>query len=154
MDIEETCDRHVGSLWRHALALTRHRADAEDAVQEVFVRLARRLRAGTEIRDVEAYLHTAVRRVALDLIGRRRRGALPAARLVEPSDERRLEEAEEVDALLAGLPDEQREVVMLHVFEGMTFRRIGEVLAIPPDTAASRFRYARARLKEGLDGRR
>jgi len=35
----------------------------------------------------------------------------------------------------------------------MTFRRIGEVLGIPADTAASRHRYAIAKLKERLDGR-
>ncbi len=40
--------------------------------------------------------------------------------------------------------------MLLHVFEGLTFREVGERLGISPDTAASRFRYAREKLKEIL----
>ena len=77
---------------------------------------------------------------------------LPADRLVAPRNGASLEEAEAVNAALAALPSEQREVVVLHVYDGMTFRRIGEVLGVPLDTAASRYRYAREKLKEMLGG--
>jgi RNA polymerase sigma-70 factor (ECF subfamily) len=41
-------------------------------------------------------------------------------------------------------------VVVLHVFEGLTFRETAEILGIPQDTAASRYRYALEKLKELL----
>lgn len=148
MDLAQIYDRHAGRLWRHALSLTRHRADAEDAVQTVFLKLARQRRS--RIRDIEAYLHTSVRRAALDCIARRERDARPPAPLVEPRNGLTDEDAGALNEALGRLPREQREVVVLHIWEGLTFRRIGELLGVSPDTAASRFRYARTKLKEWL----
>jgi RNA polymerase sigma-70 factor (ECF subfamily) len=151
MDLEEAYDRFGGQLYRHALALTRQTADAEDAVQGVLVKLAGRLAAREEIRDMEAYLHVAVHREAQRLAGGRRPGG-PLVDLVAPKNGASPEETVMVNQALGGLPPEQREVVMLHIYGGMTFRRIAEVLGIPPDTAASRYRYAREKLKESLGG--
>jgi RNA polymerase sigma-70 factor, ECF subfamily len=151
MTIEEAYDRYASQLYHHALALTRRSADAEDAVQTAFVKVATRLRARAAIENMESYLHTAVRGEALRIIGRRGRRE-PETRLVAPVNGASLEDAEAVGAALAALPPEQREVVVLHVYEGMTFRRIGEVLGIPLDTAASRYRYAKDKLKELLGG--
>ena len=80
MNLEASYDRYAKHLYRHALALTKHRAAAEDALKSVFVKLLGRLREGTEIRDRKAYLHTAIRREALRLIERRRRDVLCRAR--------------------------------------------------------------------------
>jgi RNA polymerase sigma-70 factor (ECF subfamily) len=159
MDLEEAYDRYAAQLYRHALAITRSRPDAEDAVQNAFLKLAVRLEARAAIEDLEAYLHVAVRRESLrllDRLDRRRRAPLDSAAepaFVAPFDGLRPEEVDGLNLALASLPEEQREVVLLHNFEGMTFRRIGEVLGIPADTAASRHRYALAKLKERLDGR-
>jgi len=57
---------------------------------------------------------------------------------------------ETVEAALRRLPDEQREVVILHVFEELTFQEIAGLLEISADTVASRFRYAREKLKDIL----
>jgi RNA polymerase sigma-70 factor (ECF subfamily) len=151
MTLEEAYDRYATQLYRHALALTRRSADAEDAVQTAFVKLASRLQAEAAIADLEAYLHVAVRGESLRIAGRRR-PAESTDRLVAPRNGASLEEIDAVNAALAALPPEQREVVMLHVYDGMTFRRIGEVLGVPLDTAASRYRYAREKLKEMLGG--
>ena len=159
MDLEEAYDRYAAPLYRHAVAITRSRPDAEDAVQNAFVKLALRREARAAIADLEAYLHVAVRRESLrllDRLDRRRRAPLEAAAeptFVAPLDGLTFEEVEGLNLALASLPEEQREVVLLHNYEGMTFRRIGEVLGIPADTAASRHRYALAKLKERLDGR-
>lgn len=50
-------------------------------------------------------------------------------------------------AALAALPEEQRSVVHLHVWEDMTFREIGELLGLPTQTIASRYRYALDKLR-------
>jgi DNA-directed RNA polymerase specialized sigma24 family protein len=49
---------------------------------------------------------------------------------------------------LLGLPDDQREVTILHVWGELTFSQIGEVLAVSSNTVASRYRYALAKLRE------
>ena len=56
----------------------------------------------------------------------------------------------EAEVALAGLPVEQREVVVLKIYEGFTFAQIGELTEVSPNTAASRYRYALAKLEEKL----
>jgi RNA polymerase sigma-70 factor (ECF subfamily) len=52
---------------------------------------------------------------------------------------------------LRTLPPEQREVLHLKVYEQMTFAQIATALNIPPNTAASRYRYAMDKLRKALD---
>ena len=68
----------------------------------------------------------------------------PDARVLE------LERIETIAGALGKVPDEQREVVILHVFEELTFREIAELLAIPSNTAQSRYRYAMVGLRDRL----
>jgi RNA polymerase sigma-70 factor (ECF subfamily) len=136
------------------------RADAEDVVQEAFLRFWRSRQRAV---DPTAYLFTCIRRCALERLrgeGRRSRREEAAARreradpalLVGPveQDERRLA----VEVALAQLPAEQREVVVLKIWGELTFPQIATALDIPVNTAASRYRYAlarlRARLSEGV----
>jgi RNA polymerase sigma-70 factor (ECF subfamily) len=56
----------------------------------------------------------------------------------------------EAEQALAGLPVEQREVVVLKIYEGFTFAQIGELTEVSPNTAASRYRYALAKLEEKI----
>jgi RNA polymerase sigma-70 factor (ECF subfamily) len=55
-----------------------------------------------------------------------------------------------VAAALDTLPEAQREVLVMKLWGGLTFPQIAVALGIPADTAASRFRYALARLRERL----
>ncbi len=135
---------------------TRTRADAEDVVQEAFVRYWRHQRDLPG--DPMALMVTSVRRAALDLArreGRRARRDDLAGRGGEPvgnfdsngeGDERRagLEEA------VQRLPAEQREVLVLKVWGELTFEQIAATLDLSPHTAASRYRYALAALRHQL----
>jgi RNA polymerase sigma-70 factor (ECF subfamily) len=51
---------------------------------------------------------------------------------------------------LRELPGDQREVVVLHIWADLTFAQIGDVLQISANTAASRYRYAFAKLREAM----
>jgi RNA polymerase sigma-70 factor (ECF subfamily) len=136
---------------------TRSLADAEDVVQEAFVRFWRHQRSlGGE---PQALLFTSVRRAATDLA---RRNARRSAREehaggglenTEPIFEIPLEGADrraDIEAALRGLPPEQREVLVLKIWGEFTFEQIAAQLDIPPNTAASRYRYALAALREAL----
>ena len=60
------------------------------------------------------------------------------------------ENALALQAALADVPDEQREVLILRIWGQMTFEEAASALDISPNTAASRYRYALAKLKERL----
>ena len=151
--------RHGPAMLLLARQWTSTRADAEDVVQEAFLRFWRnRDRAD----DPVAYLYTCVKRAALDWQrGGRRRArreqAVASARGEgaggEPSLAAPLEREERraaVEAALARLPEPQREVLVMKVWAGLSFPQIAKALGIPPDTAASRYRYGLARLREQL----
>ena len=142
-------------------------ADAEDVVQEAFVRFWRsreRDRVGNSVTDAVAYLYACVKHAALDhLRGGRRRlrreEAVASARAELQSDEPLLtgplEQAERrqaIEAALERLPEPQREVLVLKVWAGLSFPQIARALGVPPDTAASRYRYAVGKLREQLAG--
>ncbi len=131
----------------------RSAADAEDIVQEAFVKFWRR---NHDIKN-RALLYAAVRSLALDFVrrdsrrARREAGARAEAdEFVEPhfkfDDEAQLALAQAVDLL----PREQREVLVMKIWNELTFVEIAKVLGISQNTAASRYRYALLALKRML----
>lgn len=155
--LEKAYDQYAGRLFRYAFAVTGSREDAEDAVQEVFVRLARSVKKLSNIADLQPYLFSSARNAAYDILrARRRSGRLSDALELQLNIETQYspETFPGQSALclaMAGLPVEQREVLVLHVFDEMTFREIGDLLGVSANTAASRYRYAISRLREALD---
>ena len=55
-----------------------------------------------------------------------------------------------LEKALAALPEEQRSVAIMHLWEGMTFAEIGTVCGISSNTAASRYRYALDKMRDQL----
>jgi len=136
----------------------RHDGDARDLLQELFVKLARRPDLLDGVRAERAYLLRLAHNLAIDLI--RRRGAREksseelagnAPLLFAPTSDP--DEQAFCDALaqaLTELPDEQRTVVHLKLWEGLTFEHIASLLQIPLNTAASRYRYGLDKMRERL----
>jgi len=125
--------------------------DAEDVVQEAFVRFWRR---NLSIKN-RALLYAAVRSAALDLIRRDNRRARrevevfgEAERSVQPQFEQLDDSQRQVVAALDHLPRDQREVLVMKIWNELTFAEIAEALGISQNTAASRYRYALAALKK------
>jgi RNA polymerase sigma-70 factor (ECF subfamily) len=144
-------DEHGARLYRYALLILADRAAAEDAVQEAFVRLATALRR----RDVQAltfgYLATVVRNECYTALRKRRRRGGETLPLIESAAPGTSEEERMiVDAALKALPPEQREVIHLKIFEGLTFQEIADRCAISINTAGSRYRYAADALRRTL----
>ena len=143
MDLGALYDAWADRLLAYMITITRDRARAEDALHALFVKLAT---SRPDLREPAVYLHRAARNEALRVAARR--PERPLADLDVVSGGAGPAEAAEVADALDGLPDEQREVVLLHAFEGLTFREVAETLDIPPDTAASRYRYGIEKLRE------
>ena len=133
------------------ILLSRH--DAEDALQEVFLRVVRNGRAVAAARNLKGYLLRMARNVAIDRIHhlrriRERHQAAQADWLVLnapgpdiPDQGARLAEC------LRGVPAKQRTILFLKVYQDMTFPEIAGQLGISPNTAASRFRYGLEKLR-------
>jgi RNA polymerase sigma-70 factor, ECF subfamily len=150
--IEQLYRQHGGALVLFATAIGGERSRAQDAVHHVFLKLLehgdRDLRRAL---DVKAYLFASVRNAVLnDTRSRRRDVALEQeSAWFDPPNRDFAAEANLRRALLA-LPVDQREVTILHVWCELTFAQIAEVLGVSLNTAASRYRYALAKLREAM----
>ena len=156
---------HLDSLYHVALRLTRNRTEAEDIVQEAFLRAFRsfhRFNPGTNCR---AWLFTILRNVFLNRVRSHGREVLEfemgGLDLAEPTNEAHVERNPEehflqtmlhgdVDRALTTLPLMFRETVMLVDIEGLTYREVAEVLGCPIGTVMSRLSRGRALLRRAL----
>ena len=129
-------------------------ADAEDIVQETFTRLARSRKKLRGVENLTAYVFMVARNEAARLKktqARTRRMLEVHPPPPEYGDEAAaIEATETVRAALERLPLEQREIVELKAFGGLTLREIAETTALPPGTVATRYRTALERLREWL----
>lgn len=157
-DWKKCYDQISPNLVLYARQLTPSPADAEDVVQMAFVRWWRRFPDG----DTEniPLLYAAVRTIALDLRrsdtrrAKREAGAeiaLPHgdAPMFDPMPEKK-EAAEIVTLALSKLPEDQREVVTLKLWGGLTFQEIARAMGISINTVAGRYRYALGALQKQL----
>lgn len=154
--LEEVYDAYGSALYQYALSMLWNRQDAEDALQNVFVKLLRMARqGGMEVRDLKGYLFRAVRNEAITIRSRGRLGkeaersasqvgVMEAASGADPLEAARIQE------VLADLPMEQREVLVLKVYHDMTFAEIAELTVEKLNTVASRYKYAVAKLQRRL----
>jgi len=158
LDIERLYDEHAQPLYAFLLNFTRDEADTRDLLQEIFVKLAREPKLLAGVREERAFLIRLAHNAAIDLI--RRRGTRErtkdnfAAEMVSPfapaSDPDEAVFRDELAVALAELPEEQRAVVHLKLWEGLTFGEIAAALGISQNTAASRYRYGIDKLRGRL----
>lgn len=128
-------------------------------VQEVFLRALARSHWWFGLRNPAGYLYRTARNEALSRLRKRTVRTRAVAELICSSEllapvETSLESAEEavrVNLALLALPADQREVVVLKAYHNMTFKEIARVTGASQNTAASRYRYALAKLKEILE---
>jgi RNA polymerase sigma-70 factor (ECF subfamily) len=136
-----------------ARQFVRTSADAEDIVQDAFVRFWRKEHS-IENRGL---LYATVRTVALDLLRRDTRRArreanasLEMEHTTAPQFDFDDGAQQELAAAVDLLPVEQREVLVMKIWNELTFAEIGQALGISQNTAASRYRYALAALKKNF----
>ncbi|HEU6447654.1 MAG TPA: RNA polymerase sigma factor [Verrucomicrobiae bacterium] len=157
-EIERLYDAHAQSLYAFLLNFTRDENDTRDLLQEIFIKLAREPKLLSGVRDERAFFIRLAHNSAIDLI--RRRGTRertkenfaaemisPFAPANEPDEEVFRDQLSEA---LGRLPEEQRAVLHLKLWEGLTFEQIAGALGISPNTAASRYRYGLDKLRERL----
>lgn len=147
--------RHHPALVRFAVRMSRDPQLAQEAVQEAWIRIARRIRRLEDPRAFRSWLYRAVRWQVLDLLKRPRE---PVETLVEETVESSVEPAREspdgypdLAVLIAELPAIERQALHLFYLDEMKIGEIAVVLDIPPGTVKSRLNRARNRLREMTD---
>ena len=150
----KSCFAELGpGLVLFARQFVRSIADAEDIVQDAFVRFWRKQHS---VRD-KGLLYATVRTTALDLLrrdARRARREATASAEMEQTIEPQFDFDDGSQRALAAaidlLPVEQREGLVMKIWNELTFAEIASALAISQNTAASRYRYALAALKKNF----
>jgi RNA polymerase sigma-70 factor, ECF subfamily len=160
----ELGSEHVDGLYGYAMVLTRNRAEAEDLVQETYVRA---LGAVGRLRDnsnIKGWLFTILRNLWFNELRRRRSsptivdmdgndhtgdslvGNARSAHEIFVSNE----DSSIVRSAINDLPLEFREIILLREFEELSYQEIAEVLGCPAGTVMSRLGRARAKLRAAL----
>jgi len=146
--------KHGPKLLLFARQQARNSADAEDLVQEAFVRIWRLYGHTGEVPP--ALVFQNIRRLAIDWVrrderrGKREQKVAMDEAIASPWFERPLERRERhvlLEKAVRRLPSDQQEVVLLKIWGGLTFEEIGKTLDISMNTAASRYRYALDKLR-------
>ena len=158
---EELVYAHQGIAFRTAYVIAGNAADAEDAAQDGFVKAWRalgRFREGAPFRPWLLQIVANEARNRRRSAGRRAHLALRATEQpsgdAAPSPGASLLSAEMRDALLAAvneLPEDQRTVIALRFFVGLSEHEVAEALGVPEGTVKSRSARALERLRESYD---
>ena len=155
--LEQAYDDYAEELYRLALVILASPAAAEDAVHQVFIKMIKMGKESLQVHNWGGYLRAAVRHECYRMIERVQRQDKDVERLascgvLEPLDAQAAsaEEQEALEQAIRSLPDEQREVLCMKVYENKTFKEIGNLTNTSTNTAASRYRYAMDKLKETL----
>lgn len=162
---ETTCLPLIPDLRAFAMSLTRNLHDAEDLVQDTFVRAQRAFHSFTPGTNAKAWMFTILRRLHIDKYRRARvrPTTLPEDELIEMSLEGGVSidgpiedlpyddiAPERVLAAVEEIPHPFREAVRLRDLDGFAYREIGEILGVPPGTVMSRLHRGREYLRKTL----
>jgi len=157
--VQECMDRYGGLVWSICRRLCRNLEDAEDAVQEVFIDIwSSASRFDRAVAAEETFVAMIARRRVIDRWRRKRRepraeGILEGADPAAPVDENEVDirdEASRIQALMTRLRPEQRTVLDLSIFQGLSHRDIAGQLDLPLGTVKTHVRRGLMRVREML----
>jgi RNA polymerase sigma-70 factor, ECF subfamily len=155
---ETTVEAYIDELYRYAMSITRNPTDAEDLVQETYVRAIRAmgsLRAGSNHRS---WLYTILRNIRINQLRRQR--TAPESGVAENAENVFVETSRDPYALYVCKVDRervreairqlsmgQREIIVLREYEGLSYQELAGILNCPVGTVMSRLARARSRLR-------
>lgn len=161
---EEEPNREIAALMEserpHLLQYACYRLgnadDAEDAVQDIFLQLhtKRQDAGGQPLADLRSYIYRSLSNFCTDRLRRRQVRAFVPIEQVSHICEEQVENFERefrlISTLLAGIPEEQAEVIRLRIHGNNSFSDIAAILDIPVTTAKSRFQYGIEKIRKGI----
>jgi RNA polymerase sigma-70 factor (ECF subfamily) len=151
IQFEALVDAQSRFVFRVAYAVLRNRDDAEDVVQETFLKLYRN-GAWESMRDERAFLARVAWRLAVDRCARRHAPEIEVTSdAIGPEDEVIAADWNSaVHRMLDGLPREFRQVLVLSGIDGLNSREIATVIGIAEGTVRTRLMRARQMIKQKM----
>ena len=166
-DFKDAALDHIDALYGFAMTLTRNPAEAQDLVQETYLRAVRAFGQLMPDSNLKSWLFAIMRNVWLNQLRHSRSG--PRFVELDPDEEAGHEwfssvagdphvafisklKREDVRAAIDALPHRYREVVVLRDLEGFSYQQIAGILGCPAGTVMSRLGRARERLRLLLSG--
>jgi RNA polymerase sigma-70 factor (ECF subfamily) len=164
--LRELALEYLDGLYGYAMTLTRNKAEAEDLVQETYLRAIRAFDRLRPESNVKSWLFTILRNIYLNQIRHQRSGPpivdmedqfsdLPdtagSGELDPLSNYLATLKRQDVHRAIESLPSIYREVIILREFEDLSYQQIAEVLNCPTGTVMSRLGRAREKLKGVLE---
>lgn len=164
-EFEQAALEHLKALYGYAMSLAQNPTEAEDLVQETYLRGTRAAQQATPTGDLKPWLFTILRNIWINQQRRQTQG--PEFLPIE-SDEEFTEESkewlmdhthrpdallerqflrEEIRAAIESLPEMFREVIVLRYLEDLSYSQIAQILGCPAGTVMSRLSRARAQLR-------
>lgn len=160
-DVERAYDEHAGELYRYALMILADHQAAEDAVQQVFVKMIKMGNRILQIKSYDDYLRKAVRNECYEIIKKHNRSKsiideMSSMPLIENLDAKKNNEEERkaLEDAIRKLSPKEREVLHMKVYENKTLLEIGNIIDASANTVASRYRYALDKLRKMLGSTR
>ena len=159
-----TALEHLDALYGYAMTLTRDKAEADDLVQETYLRAVKAANPPGAEGNLKAWLFVIMRNAWLNIARHNQNGRRvfnfesddqPVVVAADTASNphvlylRKLER-EQVRAAIENLPDAYREIVVLRDLEGFSYHEIATVLNCPAGTVMSRLGRAREKLREAL----
>jgi RNA polymerase sigma-70 factor (ECF subfamily) len=168
-DFEDTAMPFVDALYNTAYRMTRNSQDAEDLVQETYLKAYRYYDKFTEGTNLKAWLFRILKNTFINNYRKRQSQPLqsafddiedafenqirvePGKRIPNPEEDILKDVLDEdVQRALDELPEDYRMVVLLADLEGFSYQEISDILEVPPGTVMSRLYRARRRLEEQM----
>lgn len=157
-ELEKLIDTFQGPLIKHAFFITGSMQDAEDIVQEVFIKFYHQSPTLIEASKTKSYLYRMVYNAGIDCIRKKTKNHLvdlqtvtnlPAEKL-NGSREKHLLHNEflRIKKLLDKIPGEQSEVIRMRTISDLSFVEIARLLSLPVTTVKSRFKYGIDKLRQ------
>ena len=151
--------QHERLVLRTALRMLGRLEDAQDAAQEVFMKLYRNLGKIDAERGVESWLYRTTMNACFDQLRRRRpteaiegKDWEPPVAAVQHADMERDQRRQLVHEALKTLPEKERAAVILREIEGLDTAEVAEILGSSEATVRSQVSMGKARLKRRLEG--
>jgi RNA polymerase sigma-70 factor (ECF subfamily) len=143
-------DRHAQRLYRVAVSLVGNASDAEDVLQETFIGAFRGLKGFQGRASVKTWLTRILMMQAAQFRRSRKRKKTEIMPVDVSAASISSEAGMDINAALADLSPEHRQVLVLREYEQMSYEEIAEVLDVPRGTVESRLHRARGELRERL----
>jgi RNA polymerase sigma-70 factor (ECF subfamily) len=162
---QEIVDAYAGRVYAHAVRILGDKDLAEDATQEVFFRILRKLPSYRGEAALSTWIHRVTFRVCLKQ--RKKKGGIKritpigvreiARWMADPNANPeevfiRKESRDQIAALISRLPPVQASAITLYYMEEMRYSDIGHVLGVPPGTVATAIHRGRERLRQMVVG--